>query len=219
MARDLKLGLMLGYWFAGPPPDAEAQIAAAEDLGFDSMWTAEAYGSDCFTPLAWWGSRTSSMKLGTSVCQISGRTPATAAMTALTLDHLCGGRAILGLGASGPQVVEGWYGQPYPKPLARTREYVEIIRKVLARDEPVTYDGEFYQLPYQGGAGLGKPVKSITHPLRKDLTIYLAAEGPKNVSLAAEIADGWLAIYYSPRVDDFCRAALNEGFARPGALR
>src|SRR3954449_12995710 len=216
----MKLGLIIGYWNnAGPPGGVAEQIAEAERLGFDSMWTAEAYGSDAFRPLAWWGAATSRIKLGTSVAQISARTPASTAMTAITLDHLSGGRVMLGLGASGPQVVEGWYGQPYPKPLARTREYVELIRKVLARDEPVTYDGEFYQLPYQGGAGLGKPVKSITHPLRKDLTIYLAAEGPKNVSLAAEIADGWLAIYYSPRVDDFCRAALNEGFARPGALR
>ena len=141
------------------------------------------------------------------------------AMAAITMDHLTNGRFILGLGASGPQVVEGWYGQPYPKPLARTREYVEIIRKVLARDEPVSYAGEHYTLPYPGGAGLGKPVKSITHPLRKDLPIYLAAEGPKNVALAAEIADGWLAIYFSPRVDGFYRDALAEGFARSGAVR
>jgi F420-dependent oxidoreductase-like protein len=135
------------------------------------------------------------------------------------MDHLSGGRFILGLGASGPQVVEGWYGQPYPKPLGRTREYVEIIRKVLARKEPVSYEGEHFTLPYPGGAGLGKPVKPITHPLREDLPIYLAAEGPKNVALSAEIADGWLAIYYSPRVDDFYRDALAEGFARPGARR
>jgi F420-dependent oxidoreductase-like protein len=135
------------------------------------------------------------------------------------MDHLTGGRFILGLGASGPQVVEGWYGQPYPKPLARTREYVEIIRKVLAREEPVTYDGEHFTLPYPGGAGLGKPVKPITHPLRADLPIYLAAEGPKNVALSAEIADGWLAIYFSPRVDKFYRDALAEGFAKPGAPR
>jgi F420-dependent oxidoreductase-like protein len=221
MARDLKLGLMLGYWFAGPPPDAEAQVAAAEDLGFDSMWTAEAYGSDCFTPLAWWGARTSSIKLGTSVCQISGRTPATAAMTALTLDHLSGGRAILGLGASGPQVVEGWYGEPYPKPLARTREYVEIIRRILARDEPLDFQGQHYQVPNlgEGTMGLGKPLKSITHPRRADLPIHLGAEGPKNVAMAAEIADGWLPIFLSPKLDAHYRQCLDDGFARPGARR
>jgi F420-dependent oxidoreductase-like protein len=219
MSKHLKLGFMIGYWGSGPPANVPELLAEAERLGFDSAWSAEAYGSDALTPLAWWGSQTSRIQLGTSICQLSARTPTAMAMAAIAMDHLTGGRFILGLGASGPQVVEGWYGQPYPKPLARTREYVEIIRKVLARDEPVTYDGDFYHLPYPGGAGLGKPVKSITHPLRKDLPIYLAAEGPKNVSLAAEIADGWLAIYYSPRVDDFYREALNEGFARPGALR
>jgi F420-dependent oxidoreductase-like protein len=219
MSKHLKLGFMIGYWGAQPPANVPELLAEAERLGFDSAWSAEAYGSDALTPLAWWGSQTSRIHLGTSICQLSARTPTAMAMAAIAMDHLTGGRFILGLGASGPQVVEGWYGQPYPKPLARTREYVEIIRKVLARDEPVSYDGEFYQLPYPGGAGLGKPVKSITHPLRKDLPIYLAAEGPKNVSLAAEIADGWLAIYYSPRVDGFYREALNEGFARPGAVR
>jgi F420-dependent oxidoreductase-like protein len=219
MSKHLKLGFMIGYWGSGPPANVPELLAEAERLGFDSAWSAEAYGSDALTPLAWWGSQTSRIHLGTSICQLSARTPTAMAMAAIAMDHLTNGRFILGLGASGPQVVEGWYGQPYPKPLARTREYVEIIRKVLARDEPVTYDGEFYQLPYPGGAGLGKPVKSITHPLRKDLPIYLAAEGPKNVSLAAEIADGWLAIYYSPRVDDFYREALAEGFARPGAVR
>ncbi len=219
MSKHLKLGFMIGYWGSQPPANVPELLAEAERLGFDSAWSAEAYGSDALTPLAWWGSRTERIHLGTSICQLSARTPTAMAMAAIAMDHLTGGRFILGLGASGPQVVEGWYGQPYPKPLARTREYVEIIRKVLARDEPVTYDGEFYQLPYPGGAGLGKPVKSITHPLRKDLPIYLAAEGPKNVSLAAEIADGWLAIYYSPNVDGFYRDALNEGFARAGAVR
>src|SRR5947199_1793482 len=140
----MKLGLATGYWSSGPPPGIQESIAEAERLGFDSMWTAEAYGSDAFTPLAWWGAHTSSIKLGTSVVQISARTPAATAMSAITLDHLSGGRLILGLGASGPQVVEGWYGQPYRKPLARTREYVEIIRRVLKREEPLEFDGEFY---------------------------------------------------------------------------
>ena len=219
MSKHLKLGFMIGYWGAQPPANVPELLAEAERLGFDSAWSAEAYGSVALTPLAWWGSQTQRIHLGTSICQLSARTPTAMAMAAIAMDHLTGGRFILGLGASGPQVVEGWYGQAYPKPLARTREYVEIIRKVLARDEPVTYDGEFYQLPYPGGAGLGKPVKSITHPLRRDLPIYLAAEGPKNVALSAEIADGWLAIYFSPRVDDFYREALAEGFAKPGAVR
>jgi F420-dependent oxidoreductase-like protein len=219
MSKQLKLGFMIGYWGAAPPVGVEDLLAEAERLGFDSAWSAEAYGSDALTPLAWWGRSTTRLKLGTSICQLAARTPTAMAMAALTMDHLTGGRFILGLGASGPQVVEGWYGQPYPKPLARTREYVEIIRRVLERKEPLTFEGEHFTLPYPGGAGLGKPVKSITHPLRADLPIYLAAEGPKNVALSAEIADGWLAIYFSPRVDGFYRDALAEGFARPGARR
>jgi F420-dependent oxidoreductase-like protein len=140
-------------------------------------------------------------------------------MTAMTLDHLSGGRFVLGLGASGPQVVEGWYGQPYPRPLARTREYVDVVRQVIAREAPVTLDGDFFQLPFDGGSHLGKPLKSTVHPLRKDIPIYLAAEGPKNVALAAEICDGWLPLFFSPKSDAFYRAALEEGFARPGARR
>jgi F420-dependent oxidoreductase-like protein len=213
----MKLGFMIGYWGAQPPAGMPELVAEAEQLGYDSLWTAEAYGSDALTPLAWWGANTQRIKLGTSICQMSARTPTAMAMAAITMDHLSNGRFVLGLGASGPQVVEGWYGQPYPKPLARTREYVEIIRRILAREALLTNDGEHYPLPYPGGTGLGKPVKSITHPLRADLPIYLAAEGPKNVALTAEIADGWLAIYYSPRVDDFYHDALAEGFARLGA--
>ena len=176
----LKLGLIVGYWqSSGPPADALDQIAAAEDLGFDSIWTSEAYGSDCFTPLAWWGSQTERVKLGTAITQISARTPASTAMTAITLDHLSGGRLILGLGVSGPQVVEGWYGQDYAKPLARTREYIDIVRRIIAREEPVEYVGEHYAMPLQGGTGLGKPLKSIVRPLRTDIPIYLGAEGPE----------------------------------------
>jgi F420-dependent oxidoreductase-like protein len=216
----MDLGLIVGYWpSSGPPPDAAEQIATAERLGFRSIWTSEAYGSDCFTPLAWWGSRTERVQLGTAITQISARTPASTAMTAITLDHLSGGRVILGLGVSGPQVVEGWYAQDYAKPLARTREYVDIVRRIVARDEPVSYVGDHYQMPLQGGTGLGKPLKSIVRPLRPDIPIYLGAEGPKNVALAAEIADGWLPMFFSPRSDDFYRAALDEGFSRPGARR
>lgn len=210
---------MLGYWGAGPPLGAQESVLEAERLGFDSVWTAEAYGSDALTPLAWWGAATSRINLGTAICQMSARTPTATAMAAITLDHLSGGRFVLGLGASGPQVVEGWYGDEYAKPLARTREYVEIVRRVLAREAPVEFDGDRYKLPRPGGTGFGKPLKSITHPLRADLPIYLAAEGPKNVALSAEIADGWLPMFYAPRAEGHYRAAMAEGFARPGARR
>ena len=215
----LKLGLQLGYWGAGPPTNAVEQVAEAERLGFDSMWTAESYGSDALTPLAWWGSQTTSMRLGTSLCQLSARAPVAMAMAAMTMDHLSGGRFVLGLGVSGPQVVEGWYGAPFNKPLARTREYVDIVRKVLKRDEPVTNDGEHYPLPYPGGLNLGKPLKSIVHPLREDIPIIMGAEGPKNVALAAEIADGWFPIFFAPRAMGSFQGYLDEGFARPGARR
>ncbi|MBB3036452.1 LLM class F420-dependent oxidoreductase [Hoyosella altamirensis] len=217
----MKLGLQLGYWGAQPPANAPELIAAAEAEGFDAVFAAESWGSDAFTPLAWWGSATQRVRLGTSVAQISARTPTSCAMHALTLDHLNGGRTILGLGVSGPQVVEGWYGQPFAKPLARTREYVSIVRQVLARQAPVTSDGPHYPLPYTGGnaTGLGKPLKPITHPLRADIPVWLGAEGPKNVALTAEIADGWLAIYYSPRLAPMYNEWLDEGFARAGARR
>ncbi|WP_226367645.1 LLM class F420-dependent oxidoreductase [Pseudonocardia sp. ICBG162] len=211
----MKLGLALGYWGAGPPPGTVEKVDAAEDLGFDSMWTAEAYGSDAFTPLSWLGSRTTRMRLGTSVVQMSARTPTASAMAAMTLDHLSGGRMVLGIGASGPQVVEGWYGQPYPKPLARTREYVAVLRDTIAR-EKVGSDGPHYPIPYPGGTGLGKPLRSTLHPYRTDLPILLAAEGPKNVALAAEIADGWQPLFYAPRHDAHYRESLDAGFAARG---
>ena len=209
----MKLGLTAGYWSAGPPQGIDEQIAEAERLGFDSLWTAEAYGSDALTPLAWWGASTSTIRLGTSIVQMSARTPAATAMAAMTLDHLCQGRFILGIGASGPQVVEGWYGQPYPKPLARTREYVSIVREIVAREKPVEFSGEHYSLPYPGGTGLGKPLKVTVHPYRPDIPIYLGAEGPKNVAMTAEIADGWLPLFFAPKDDDFYRGALAEGLS------
>jgi len=215
----VKLGLQLGYWGAGPPADAASRVAEAERLGYDSIWTAEAYGSDALTPLAWLGSRTERVRLGTALVQMSARTPTATAMAAMTLDHLSGGRFVLGLGVSGPQVVEGWYGQPFPRPLARTREYVDIVRQVLRRKAPVASPGPHYPLPFPGGTGLGKPLKSIVHPLRPDLPIILGAEGMKNVALCAEIGDGWLPIFYAPTHDAAYRAALAEGFARPGARR
>lgn len=213
----MKLGLQIGYWGTGPLPETPALIRTAEDLGYESIWTAEAYGSDALTPLAWWGSATQHVKLGTSICQLSARSPSAMAMAAITLDHLSGGRLILGLGASGPQVVEGWYGDVYAKPLARTREYVEIIRKIVARDERVVHDGERYKIGLPGDSGLGKPLRSTVHPLRTDIPIYLGAEGPKNVAMTAEIADGWLALFYSKKMDKEYREQLAEGFARPGA--
>jgi F420-dependent oxidoreductase-like protein len=220
----MKLGLQLGYWGARPPENAGELVAVAEDTGFDAVFTAEAWGSDAYTPLAWWGASTRRLRLGTSVVQLSARTPTACAMAALTLDHLSGGRHMLGLGVSGPQVVEGWYGQSFPKPLARTREYIDVVRQVLAREEPVTSAGPHYPLPLKEGAGwpttgLGKALKPITHPLRADIPILLGAEGPKNVALGAEICDGWLPIFYTPRLADMYNEWLDEGFARPGARR
>jgi F420-dependent oxidoreductase-like protein len=215
--KDMKLGLQLGYWGSGPPANAPELIAEAERLGFDSIWTAESYGSDALTPLAWWGSQTERVRLGTALCQLSARTPTAMGMAAITLDHLSNGRFVLGLGVSGPKVVEGWYGQSFEKPLARTREYVDIVRQVIAREAAVTNDGPHYPLPYQGGLGLGKPLKPIVHPLRSEIPIVLGAEGPKNVALAAEIADGWLPIFFSPNAVKAFEPALAEGFARPGA--
>ncbi|MFC6714778.1 LLM class F420-dependent oxidoreductase [Branchiibius cervicis] len=216
----MKLGVHLGYWSAGPPARAGEIVRAADDLGFDAIYSAEAYGSDALTPLAWWGASTTRIRLGTNVIQLSARTPTATAMAAMTMDHLSDGRFILGLGVSGPQVVEGWYGQRYPKPLARTREYIDIVRRTVAR-EVVTSGGPHYPLPLIDGGttGLGKPLRSTLHPYRTDLPIFLGAEGPKNVALAAEIADGWLPLFFSPRSDDFYRAALAEGFARAGARR
>ncbi|MEO6792708.1 MAG: LLM class F420-dependent oxidoreductase [Mycobacterium sp.] len=217
----MKLGLQLGYWGAQPPQNAGELVFAAEEAGFDAVFTAEAWGSDAYTPLAWVGSSTQRMRLGTSVVQLSARTPTACAMAALTLDHLSGGRHILGLGVSGPQVVEGWYGQRFGKPLARTREYIDILRQVWAREAPVTSAGPHYPLPLsgEGSTGLGKALKSIVHPLRADIPVMLGAEGPKNIALAAEICDGWLPIFYAPRLAGMYNEWLDEGFARPGARR
>ncbi len=215
----MKLGLQLGYWGAQPPEGVGELVTAAEESGFDAIFTAEAWGSDAFTPLAWWGRETQRLRLGTSIVQMSGRSPTSIAMHALTLDHLSNGRVILGMGVSGPQVVEGWYGQPFSKPLARTREVVDIIRQVLAREAPVTNDGPHYPLPYtgEGSVGLGKPLKPIVHPLRSDIPIWLGAEGPKNVAQTAEIADGWIPIFYTPKSAGMYGPWLDEGFAREGA--
>ena len=215
----LKLGLNTGFWASGAPsPAALEAVKEAERLGFDSIWTSEAYGCDVLTPLAWWGSQTEKVRLGTAIMQMSARRPTAAAMAAMTMDHLSGGRFILGMGVSGPQVVEGWYGEPFAKPLARTREYVSIVRNAIARQEPVTSGGAHYPLPVngrEGMTGLGKPLKSTLHPLRERIPLCLGAEGPKNIALTAEIADGWLALFYSPHHDaELYRPCLEEGFAR-----
>ncbi|MGW2668789.1 LLM class F420-dependent oxidoreductase [Streptomyces sp. NPDC001272] len=209
----MRLGLALGYWGRGPAPGHLDLATEAERLGYDSVWTAEAWGSDAFTPLTWIAARTSRIRLGTAIAQMAARTPAATAMHALTLDHLSGGRMMLGLGLSGPQVVEGWYGRPFPaSPLTATREYVDVVRQVLRRRAPVTLDGRFHALPYRGadGTGLGRPLKPITHPLRADLPLLLGAEGPKNIAQTTRIADGWLPLYWSPTRPDVYRASLTE---------
>lgn len=209
----MRLGLNFGYWGSGPS-DNIAIAQEAERLGFDSLWTAEAYGSDAVTPLVWLAARTERIRVGTAIMQMPARTPAMTAMTAATVDLLTGGRFLLGLGASGPQVVEGWHGVVYGKLLTRTREYVEIVRTVLKRDRPLEHRGEYYNIPVEGGTGLGKPLKLIVHPLRAEIPIYLAAIGPKNVALAAEVADGWLPVFFSPHRMNVFRQSLDEGFAR-----
>ncbi|MHC3816394.1 LLM class F420-dependent oxidoreductase [Streptomyces sp. DT9] len=214
----MRLGLALGYWGRGPDPAHLDLAREAEDLGYTSVWTSEAWGSDAFTPLTWIAAHTSRIRLGTAIAQMAARTPTATAMHALTLDHLSGGRMMLGLGLSGPQVVEGWYGRPFPRsPLTATREYVDVVRQVLAREAPVELDGRFHSHPYNGpdATGLGKPLKPITHPLRADLPVLLGAEGPKNIAQTTRIADGWLPLYWSPLRPDVYETSLNglrDGF-------
>ena len=213
----MRLGLNIGYSGATVELPME-MVQEAERLGFYAVWTAESYGSDAIAPLAWIGAQTKKIHLGTAIMQMPARTPANTAMTAMTLDQLSGGRFLLGLGLSGPQVVEGWHGQPYGKPLGKTREYVSIVRAIFQRDKPLVHQGEHYEIHYQGvgATGLGRPVKSILHG-RADLPVYLAAIGPKNVELAAEIADGWLPIFFSPRhYDAVYREHVEAGLAKAG---
>lgn len=193
----MKLGWMAGYWMFGPVNPVPTAVEC-EKLGYDCVFTAEAYGSDVFSPLCWIGAHTERIRLGTGIMQISARTPACAAMTAMTIDHLSNGRLVLGVGVSGPQVVEGWYGQPFPRPLERTREWITLFREMIKREKPVEFQGRQFQLPYPGGSGLGKPLKLINKPLRDHIPVYLGAEGPKNIAMACELFDGWLPLYYSP---------------------
>ena len=194
----MKLGLCLGL-IDQQNADKQIDLAVEADrLGYDSCWFGEVYGSDCFTPITWVGARTSRIRLGTSILQLSARTPTSAAMTAITIDLLSKGRLLLGVGASGPQVVEGWYGQAYPRPLERTREWITIFRKVVERAEPLEFHGKHYDIPHPGGTGLGKPLKLMLKPYRPRIPLYLGAEGPKNVALAAELCEGWLPMFISP---------------------
>jgi F420-dependent oxidoreductase-like protein len=210
----MRLGLNLGYWGLGlTAPDQIALAREAEAAGFDSIWTAEAYGSDAATPLAWFAAQTERVKLGAAILQMPGRSPAMTAMTAVTLDHLSNGRFLLGLGTSGPQVAEGWHGQRFGSQLARTREYVEIVRKALAR-ERLVYEGETYTLPLPDGPG--KALKLMLAPVQERMPIYIAAIGPKNTQLVGEIADGWLPVFFSPEHVEDSRALLEEGAARAG---
>ena len=213
----MRLALTLGYSGARMTLDMDL-VREVEQLGYDSIWSAESYGSDAVTPVAWIAALTSRIHVGTGIMQLAGRTPAATAMTAMTLDGLSGGRFRLGLGVSGPQVVEGWHGQAFGRPLQRTREYVAIVRAILRREKPLEHRGDYYQIPYAGAdaSGLGKPLRSILHG-RPDLPIYLAAVGPKNVALAAEIADGWIPTFFSVRRIKMFREWLAAGFRARGA--
>ena len=215
---EIKFGVQLGYWSA-QPTDPMPMAVEAERLGFDSVWSAEAYGNDAVTLISWVAAKTERIGIGTAIMQMPARTPAATAMTALTLDHLTHGRFRLGLGTSGPQVAEGWHGVAFGKPLQRTREYVEIVRTILRREAPLEFHGEYYDVPVQGGTGLGKPLKTIVHPLRADVPVYLAAIGPNNIALTAEIADGWLPTFYAPAHADVFEPSLKEGLARAGRDR
>jgi F420-dependent oxidoreductase-like protein len=212
----MRLGLTVGFY--GPKVELNiGTIQEAERLGYSVVWTFEGYGADAISPLAWIGAHTQRIQLGSGIMQMQARSPAMTAMTAMTLDQLSGGRFILGLGASGPQVIEGWHGGAYGKPLARTREYVSILRKIFARESPLEHDGVYYTIPHRGAdaTGLGKPLKSILHG-RRDLPIYQAAIGPKNVELAAEIADGWIPAFFHPEKFHVFEAALESGFKKAG---
>jgi len=216
----MRLGISFGYqdWGKGLP-GAIALAQEADRLGYESGWVAEAYGTDAITPITWLLAHTERLKMGTAIAQLPARAPAMTAMTAATLDMMSDGRFLLGLGASGPQVSEGWYGEVYGKPLGRTREYVEILRKVWAREAPLEHHGEHYDIPYTGpgASGLGKPLKIIVHPRAGGIPIYIASIGPKNVELTAEIADGWLPIFYSPtKSDAVWGESLARGFAKAG---
>ena len=212
----MRLGTLLKYDGAGGGPDME-RVLEAERLGFDSVWSGESWGVDTVTPLTWILARTTKLKAGAGIMQMSARTPACAAMTMMTLNAMSGGRFLMGIGPSGPQVIEGWHGQPYGKPLTRTREYITILRKILAREEPLMHEGEHYRIPYtgEGATGLGKPLKSILHGDPAS-PIYTASFSPAGLRTAGELADGVLPIYMSPEQTGLITDPLEEGMAKAG---
>src|SRR3954464_10966727 len=215
----LKLGLNLGYWGIGPAGEEAAEVVlAAEGFGYESVWAAESYGSDVVSVLAWLAAKTEKINLGAAILQVPARPPAAAAMAGATIDKLSGGRFLFGFGPSGPQVSEGWYGVPYAKPWGRTREYIEVVREIIAREGPVDHQGEHYTLPLPGGEG--KPLKLNFHPLRNEIPVFVGAIGRKSVEMAAEICDGWIPIFFS--VDAFEATwgeHLEAGFAKGGRQR
>ena len=215
----MKLGMLLRY--SGAPGDLKMEeVLEAERLGYESVWSGESYGTDAVTPTAWVLARTTRIKAGTSIMQMPARTPACAAMTAMTLQALSGNRFLLGIGPSGPQVVEGWHGVPFGKPLARTREYIEIVRKILKREAPLEHDGAMYQIPYKGpgATGLGKPLKSILHG-DPAMPIYTASISPAGLRTAGEAADGVLPIFMSPEQTELVTGPVQEGLAKAGGGR
>jgi F420-dependent oxidoreductase-like protein len=221
----VKLGINLGYWGIGPSGDEAVEIVrAAESRGFDSVWVAESYGSDVVSVLGWLAGQTDQIKLGAAILQVPARPPAAAAMAGATIDALSGGRFIFGFGPSGPQVSEGWYGVPYSKPWGRTREYIEVVREIIARRGPLEHDGEHYKLPLPpdtpGAVGQGKALKLNFHPLRNEIPVFVGAIGRKSVEMAAEICDGWIPIFFS--ADAFEQTwgeHLEAGFAKGGRSR
>jgi F420-dependent oxidoreductase-like protein len=215
----LKLGIYLGYWGIGPRDEEAVELVrTAERVGFDSVWAAESYGSDVVSVLAWLAPQTEKIQLGAAIMQVPARPPAAAAMAGATIDALSGGRFIFGFGPSGPQVSEGWYGVPYEKPWGRTREYVEIVRRIVAREDRLDYHGEHYELPLAGGEG--KPLKLNFHPVRNRIPVFLGAIGRRSVELAAEIADGWIPIFFSPDAfEETWGEHIERGLAKGGRSR
>lgn len=210
----MKYGIQISRWRTGVPDIVQWTADEGDDLGIDSAWTSESYGGEAFTPLAWMAAKTTKMRLCTGIIAMPARTPAGTAMAAMTVDHLSGGRLVLGIGVSGPKVAEGWYGQSFGKPLARTREYVDVVRKAIRREEPLSYDGDYYQVPPADSSAKG--LLCYMHPLRKEVPILLGAQGPKNIALSAEIADGMVTGLFAPKASAWYAEQLDKGFERAG---
>ena len=217
----IKLGINLGYWGIGPAREEAVELVRdAESRGFDSVWAAESYGSDVVSVLAWLAAQTEKIKLGAAIMQVPARPPAAAAMAGATIDALSGGRFIFGFGPSGPQVSEGWYGVEYAKPWGRTREYIEVVREIVARKGPLEHEGKHYKLPIEGGTGQGKALKLNFHPVRDEIPVFVGAIGRKSVEMAAEICDGWIPIFFSADAfEETWGEHLEAGFAKGGRTR